>query len=398
VLGGSLLSSIGAALLADWLGRKTMMIVSGLMFVVSVGLIMISQGFLPLFAGRLLQGMSGGVIAVVVPLYLAECLSAGARGRGTAIFQFTLTIGIVIASIVGLAYTHRAEAAIQAAAGNAVLITAAENAAWRTMFLSVVYPGLIFLIGAFFLSESPRWLYRRGQPEKAMAALRRSCSEEEAQLEMAEIDGTRTKPTQAAVSTERGTLLKRKYIVPFILACVILACNQATGFQVEAGQESRVGGWGFPHGDEGGGAWLGLEAIRRTLHWLDGRAAADPLLDAVYARFDGDLSRLVVWANAANSTDFGEIAPLVIAHIGQRTPLALLLMREIARELDQIGQALTAKSRRPLPCCMLGGLGPFVEPYLEKTLRARLVPSREEPVQGALLMIRAAVAAGDKVR
>jgi MFS transporter, SP family, solute carrier family 2 (myo-inositol transporter), member 13 len=229
VLGGSMLSSIVAGLLADWVGRKTMMIVSGLMFVVSVGLIVISQGFLPLFAGRLLQGMSGGVIAVVVPLYLAECLSAGTRGRGTAIFQFMLTIGIVLASIVGFAYTHHAEAAIAAAAGNASLITAAENAAWRNMFLSVVYPGLIFLIGAFFLSESPRWLYRRGQRDKAMAALRRSCSEEEAQLEMAEIDGTGTKTAQAAVSTEGGTLLKRKYIIPFVLACVILACNQATG-------------------------------------------------------------------------------------------------------------------------------------------------------------------------
>jgi MFS transporter, SP family, solute carrier family 2 (myo-inositol transporter), member 13 len=115
-----------------------------------------------------------------------------------------LTIGIVIASIVGLAYTHHAEAAIQAAAGNAALITAAENAAWRNMFLSVVYPGLIFLIGAFFLSESPRWLYRRGHPDKAMVALRRSCSEEEAQLEMAEIDGTATKTTKAALSIESG--------------------------------------------------------------------------------------------------------------------------------------------------------------------------------------------------
>ena len=228
VLGGSMLSSIVAGLLADWLGRKTMMIVSGLMFVVSVGLIVISQGFLPLFAGRLLQGMSGGVIAVVVPLYLAECLSAGTRGRGTAVFQFMLTIGIVLASIVGLAYTHQAEAAIAAAAGNAALITAADNAAWRNMFLSVVYPGLIFLIGAFFLSESPRWLYRRGHREKAMAALRRSCSEEEAQLEMAEIDGTSAK-TKKVIAAEHGTLLKRRYVVPFILACVILACNQTTG-------------------------------------------------------------------------------------------------------------------------------------------------------------------------
>jgi MFS family permease len=95
VLGGSMFSSLVAGVLADWFGRKKMMVVSGVMFVASVGLIVISQAFLPLFLGRLLQGMSGGVIAVVVPLYLAECLSAKTRGQGTAIFQFMLTFGIV---------------------------------------------------------------------------------------------------------------------------------------------------------------------------------------------------------------------------------------------------------------------------------------------------------------
>jgi MFS family permease len=109
VLGGSMFSSLVAGILADWFGRKTMMIVSAVMFVASVALIVVSQGFLPLFLGRLLQGMSGGVIAVVVPLYLAECLSAKIRGKGTAMFQLMLTFGIVVAALLGLYYTHGAE-------------------------------------------------------------------------------------------------------------------------------------------------------------------------------------------------------------------------------------------------------------------------------------------------
>jgi SP family myo-inositol transporter-like MFS transporter 13 len=228
VLGGSMLSSLVAGVLADWFGRKKMMIVSGLMFVLSVGLIVVSQGFLPLFAGRLLQGMSGGVIAVVVPLYLAECLSAESRGRGTAIFQFMLTFGIVVASVVGLAYTRNAEAAIAAAAGNAELVSAAQNAAWRGMFLSVIYPGLIFLIGAFFVSESPRWLFRQRRREQALTALRRSCSAEEAEREIAEMEGQQCQAKRQQ-ATGGVSLLQRKYVVPFVLACVILACNQATG-------------------------------------------------------------------------------------------------------------------------------------------------------------------------
>src|SRR5271163_3939342 len=99
VLGGGMFSSLVGGVFADRLGRKKMMIVSGLLFVVSVGLIVVSQGFVPLFPGRLLQGFSGGVIAVVVPLYLAECLGANNRGRGTAVFQFMLTVGIVIAAV-----------------------------------------------------------------------------------------------------------------------------------------------------------------------------------------------------------------------------------------------------------------------------------------------------------
>ena len=179
----------------------------------------------------------------------------------------------------------------------------------------------------------------------------------------------------------------------------IIAVGTGTiGFQIEQGKESRVGGWGFPHGDEGGGAWLGLEAVRLTLQWLDGRASADPLLAAIYSRFDNNLNSLEAWAIAASATEFGEIAPLVVEDDGHPTPLALLLRRGAAHELDRIGAALDAKGQHKLPVCLLGGLAPFLEPYLDKTLRERLVPGRCDTVQGALLMIRADQAAVEKVR
>jgi SP family myo-inositol transporter-like MFS transporter 13 len=229
VLGGSMCSSLVAGFLADWLGRRTMMIVSGFLFVASVVLIVLSHGFATLFVGRLLQGLSGGVIAVVVPLYLAESLSAAHRGRGTAIFQLMLTIGIVIAAFAGWFYTRQAEAAILAANGNALLIRAAEDHAWRGMFLSVIYPGLIFFAGSFLLVETPRWLYRRGQRERALNALRRSVSEHEALAELAEMDALADSNQQKVASGAAGSLLQRKYVLPFVLACVILACNQGTG-------------------------------------------------------------------------------------------------------------------------------------------------------------------------
>ena len=227
VLGGSMISSLLAGVLADWLGRRWMMILSGLMFVVSVGMIVLSQGFVSLFAGRLLQGMSGGVIAVVVPLYLAECLSADYRGRGTAIFQFFLTFGIAAAAFVGWYYTRQAESAMSLAAGNAVLLRAIENHAWRSMFLAVVYPGALFFAGTFPLSETPRWLARKGRIAEARKALERSVSPEEAERELAEMQ-TLQKP-EVASSGIAKSLLQRKYVVPFVLACVVLSLNQTTG-------------------------------------------------------------------------------------------------------------------------------------------------------------------------
>jgi SP family myo-inositol transporter-like MFS transporter 13 len=228
VLGGSMFSSLVAGVLADLFGRKVLMIVSGLMFVVSVGVIFLSQGFVALFLGRLLQGMSGGVIAVVVPLYLAECLGSDKRGRGTAIFQFMLTFGIVCAAVIGWFYTQQAEHAIAAAAGNTVLIHAAQNHAWRGMFLAVVYPGLMFFFGAFFLSESPRWLLLRGRADAALAALRRSTPEDEAQRELGEMQQL-ARDNKETAGRAGGSLLRRKYVVPFVLACVILTLNQTTG-------------------------------------------------------------------------------------------------------------------------------------------------------------------------
>src|SRR5450432_3001879 len=92
VLLGSVISTLFAGLLADWIGRKPLMILSGLAFTLSVPVIALSHGFMPLFFGRLLQGVSGGLVGVVVPLYLAECLSAKERGRGTGVFQWLLTL------------------------------------------------------------------------------------------------------------------------------------------------------------------------------------------------------------------------------------------------------------------------------------------------------------------
>jgi len=238
VLLGSVLSTLFAGLLADCMGRKPLMILSGCAFALSIPVIALSQGFAVLFCGRLLQGMSAGLVGVVVPLYLAECLSASNRGKGTAVFQWLLTLGIVAAALIGMYFSYRV-AAVQKL-GDANALSHFENDAWRSIFWVSLPPGLLFVIGAFFVTESPRWLFRRNRKEAAHAALLRSRNAEQAALELEEMAATARAAAASTGQKVRDSLLRRKYVIPFLLACVILACNTATGVNSVIGYNAGI--------------------------------------------------------------------------------------------------------------------------------------------------------------
>jgi MFS family permease len=229
VLLGSVVSTLFAGILADWMGRKALMALSGVMFVISIPMIALAHGYEPLVFGRLLQGTSAGLIGVVVPLYLAECLTAANRGKGTGIFQWLLTAGIAIAALIGLLFSYRLDHIAQS--GDANAIYAFKNSAWRGIFWVSLPPGILFVIGSLMLSESPRWLLKRGKRDASYAALLRSRSNEQADLELKEMQelGAPEKSRDSSGAVKRDSLLSRKYVIPFILACIILACNQTTG-------------------------------------------------------------------------------------------------------------------------------------------------------------------------
>jgi MFS family permease len=239
VLLGSVFSTLFAGLLADWMGRKPLMILSGLTFVLSIPIIALSHGYAPLFLGRLLQGMSGGFIGVVVPLYLAECLTADTRGKGTGAFQWLLTLGIVCAALIGAYFSYRVEAVAHAAGADALF--AFKDHAWRQIFWVSLPPGIFFTFGAFMVSESPRWLFRRGRKADALTALRRSRTTEEADLELAEMERVvSAEKTKSAGSAVKESLLRRKYVIPFILACLVLSFNQTTGVNSIIGYNTGI--------------------------------------------------------------------------------------------------------------------------------------------------------------
>ncbi len=240
VLLGSVISTLFAGALADWVGRKPLMILSGLLFVCSIPIIALSHGYESLVLGRLLQGISAGLIGVVVPLYLAECLAAATRGKGTGIFQWLLTLGIVTAAIVGMYFSRRVEEV--AMLGDAARLLAFKDTAWRSIFWVSLPPGVLFVIGGFMVSESPRWLFLRGKRDAAYAALLRSRTIQQADVELAEMEqvAAAEKAKTSTGAKVRESLLRRKYVIPFVLACVILACNQATGINSIIGYNTNI--------------------------------------------------------------------------------------------------------------------------------------------------------------
>ena len=240
VLLGTVFSTLFAGLLADWMGRKRLMIFSGILFVISIPVIALSQGYGPLVSGRLLQGISGGLIGVVVPLYLAECLSAGDRGKGTGVFQWLLTLGIVFAALIGMYFSIRVDEV--AKLGDPQKLAAFKNVAWRSIFWVSLLPGILFVIGSFLIAESPRWLFRRGRKQNALSALLRSRTTDQANSELREMEETAAaEETRNSRGTKvRESLLHRKYVIPFILACVILACNQTTGINSIIGYNTSI--------------------------------------------------------------------------------------------------------------------------------------------------------------
>jgi MFS transporter, SP family, solute carrier family 2 (myo-inositol transporter), member 13 len=240
VLLGSVISTLFAGMLADWMGRRLLMALSGVLFVISIPVIALSHGYQPLVLGRLLQGVSAGLIGVVVPLYLAECLGADNRGKGTGIFQWLLTLGIVAAAIVGMFFSIRVDQV--AKLGDPARLFAFKDSAWRSIFWVSLPPGLLFVIGSLLVAESPRWLFRRGRQDAALAALLRSRTEKQAELELAEMQQTAAaeNANRSAGSRVKESLLRRKYVIPFVLACVILALNQATGVNSIIGYNANI--------------------------------------------------------------------------------------------------------------------------------------------------------------
>lgn len=168
---------------------------------------------------------------------------------------------------------------------------------------------------------------------------------------------------------------------------IIIVGTGSVGLAILEGKEYRVGGWGLPLSDEGSGAWLGCEVLRRALWAGDGLAPWSGLLREVFERFDCDGHELARWMSAARPRDLGGLAPLVVAHAAQGDAEACKLMRLAAGHIDRIASRLLEFG--DLRLSLMGGLADVIEPYLTKGTTSALVAPRGDALTGALRLARA---------
>ena len=204
VFWGGLIGTLVAGPVADKFGRKLVVALSALVFMLGVLAVLAAHGFFLLMVGRILLGIGVGLVAVSVPLYAVELAPTKYRGRAVTLFQLLLTFGIVLAYFVGLLFTD------------------SEN--WRGMFGVVLIPSVVLLIGTLFLPRSPRFLVSSGKEEHAKKILLKTRSAEEAGRDLQEIHDS--------FKDSEGTwreLFSKKLALALFVASSIAFLQQLTG-------------------------------------------------------------------------------------------------------------------------------------------------------------------------
>ncbi|AQS87405.1 sugar-proton symporter [Neoasaia chiangmaiensis NBRC 101099] len=148
---GAAIGALCAGRSSSAIGRRKSLILSAALFVIGALGCVLAHSVTMLIVARAVLGLAIGIASFVAPLYISEVADEDHRGSLISVYQLMITMGILLAFVSDalFAYAH----------------------AWRWMLGIVAVPGTIFLVGAFFLPDSPRWLMLRGRESDAIRTL-----------------------------------------------------------------------------------------------------------------------------------------------------------------------------------------------------------------------------------
>ncbi|MFY8075700.1 MAG: sugar porter family MFS transporter, partial [Sphingorhabdus lacus] len=176
---GCMAGSFLAGRLADALGRRNVMMLAAILFLIGA----IIQGFaheqLIFVFARFMGGMAVGAASVLSPAYISEVAPANIRGRMTTIQQIMIITGLTAAFVVNYALAH--------SAGKSTEIFWGGYEAWRWMYWMQAIPAAIFLLALFFIPESPRYLVSKGRDAEAKVVLGRLFGQGSSESKLADI-------------------------------------------------------------------------------------------------------------------------------------------------------------------------------------------------------------------
>ena len=216
---GCIFGTIISGFLAGRLGRKKLLILASILFLISAAGTGASDYFSTFIAYRVLGGMGIGLASNLSPVYIAEIAPASMRGRFVAVNQLTIVIGILLAQIVNWII---AEPVPDAASGEFIRNSWNGQTGWRYMFWAEAVPASLFFLCMWVVPESPRWLIKGGRSEKARSILNRIGGEIYSRDTSREIE--------ASLYSENRKLkplsILNKSIFPVVLIGVVLALFQ----------------------------------------------------------------------------------------------------------------------------------------------------------------------------
>jgi len=209
---GCIFGAAFAGTISDRIGRKKVLIISAVLFLVSALGTALPRNLTEFIIFRFIGGLGVGAASLTSPMYIAEISPARIRGRMVSVNQFAIVSGFLVVYFANYFIALGREEAWIVQSG------------WRWMFGSESIPATLLLVLAFFVPESPRWLTKQDREEESLDILTKVDGHKFAQQELLAI-----KDAIAHESGSIGQLFQPGMKIVLVIGIVLAILQQVTG-------------------------------------------------------------------------------------------------------------------------------------------------------------------------